>query len=329
MRGRVKACGVALGLAACACALALSGGEEPDAPVPPGARRPSNDDELRFWLQNMVSYHHFTPEEITAATGLSGPDAARALERFGITSESRPRQTADAPLLVLPYPGGRHPRIGFLDGAVQPQRDTKFSVFCPWDPSSYVVVDLPEALWSNLGLTYLAHSHIPTCWTKRGITLEPSEWRRLDKGGLESERTLPNAIAFGARVDPQREGVRMQLWLKNGSDQPLSDLRVQICVLLKGAPEFAAQTNDNKVLRNPYVACRAAGGRRWVITAWDPCQRAWANPPCPCLHSDPQFPDCPPGQTRKLNGWLSFYEGDDIDGELGRIDRIDWRHGAD
>jgi len=329
MRGRVKAFCVALGLAVCASALALVGGEEPDAPLPPGARRPSNDDELRIWLQNMVSYHHFTPEEITAATGLSGPDAARALKRFGITSESRPRRAALAPLLVLPYPGGRHPRIGFVDGAVQPQRDTKFSVFCPWDPSSYVVVDLPEALWSNLGLTYLAHSHIPTYWTKRGITLEPREWRRLDTGGLETDRTLPNGIAFGARVDQERDGVRMRLWLKNGTDQPLSDLRVQICVLLKGAPEFAAQTNDNKVLRKPYVACRSASGRRWVITAWDPCQRAWANPPCPCLHSDPQFPDCPPGQTRKLNGWLSFYEGDDIDGELGRIDRVDWRHGAD
>jgi hypothetical protein len=33
---------------------------------------------------------------------------------------------------VLPYPGGRHPRVGFLDGAIDPQRGTKASVFAPW-----------------------------------------------------------------------------------------------------------------------------------------------------------------------------------------------------
>ena len=64
---------------------------------------------------------------------------------------------------------GRHPRIGFLDGAIRPQRETKISVFTPWDPHSYVVVDVPEAIWSNLGLTYLAHTHIDTVWTKKKI----------------------------------------------------------------------------------------------------------------------------------------------------------------
>ena len=68
-------------------------------------------------------------------------------------------------LKVLPYPGGRHPRIGFLDGAIRPQRETKFSVFLPWDLSQYVVVDLPEAIWMKRGkdreLLYLAHTARP------------------------------------------------------------------------------------------------------------------------------------------------------------------------
>ncbi len=45
----------------------------------------------------------------------------------------RPRRKAGEPLLVRPYPGGRHPRIGFLEGAVEPQRETKVSVCSPWD----------------------------------------------------------------------------------------------------------------------------------------------------------------------------------------------------
>jgi hypothetical protein len=95
--------------------------------------------------------------------------------------------------------------------------------------------------------------------------------------------------------------------------------------MLKGAAGFTAQTNTNKVFSKPYVACRSEDGKRWIITAWDPCDRAWANAPVPCLHSDPKFPDCPPGETRHLRGWLSFYEGTDIEGEFRRIEQNGWR----
>ena len=36
------------------------------------------------------------------------------------------------------------PRIGFLEGAIAPLRGTKASVFLPWDPKSYVVVEPTE-----------------------------------------------------------------------------------------------------------------------------------------------------------------------------------------
>src|SRR5262249_23867515 len=104
-----------------------------------------------------------------------------ALKKFDITSTSKSRRSDDV-LLVLPYPGGRHPRIGFLEGAIRPQRETKVSVFTPWDDTSYVVADVPEAIWSNLGLTYLAHTHVPTVWTKQGVELEPLEWNRRGSG---------------------------------------------------------------------------------------------------------------------------------------------------
>ncbi len=288
-------------------------------------RRPRNDAELRRWLENMVWDHHFSLQEIKAATGLGEEEIEAALKRFDIRPETKPARPGGGPLRVVPYPGGRHPRIGFLDGAVHPQRDTKISVFTPWEDSSYVVVDLPEAIWSNLGLTYLAHTHVPTVWTKQGLTLEPVEWTVHPDGSLENQRTLPNGIAFGATVRPGKDAVRMALWLTNGTDQTLSDLRVQNCVMLKGANGFTAQTNDNKVFQPPYVACRSEDGKRWIITGWEPIQRAWGNAPVPCLHADPKFPDCPPGATRRLKGWLSFYEGDDLDAELKRIDATGWR----
>ena len=97
----------------------------------PNYRKPESEDGLRYWLQNMVWRHRFSTDEIKAATGLDGGEISAALKKFSITPDSRPKRQANAPLLVLPYPGGRHPRIGFLEGAVNPQRETKVSVFTP------------------------------------------------------------------------------------------------------------------------------------------------------------------------------------------------------
>ena len=303
--------------------------------------RPGNLDR---WLKNMAVDHRFTPEEIQAATGL-GPTAVRdALARAGFGSmppkDNPETNRRTQPLKVLPYPGGRHPRIGFLEGAVRPQRETKLSIFAPWgDGGSYVVADIPEAIWWNRKapetqdrkgreLLYLAHSHVPTFWTRRGVELEALEWeKKTDAGGdfFEMNRELPNGVSFGTRARAVGNHVKMEQWIGNRTSQKLTGLRVQNCVMLKGAPEFADQSNENKFFRAPYAACRNKAGRRWVIAAWDPCVRVWGNARCPCLHSDPQFPDCPPGETVKLRGWLSFFEGDDIEQELDRIEATGWR----
>jgi hypothetical protein len=187
------------------------------------------------------------------------PEIDGALRRFDIRPQTKPKRGADAPLLVLPYPGGRHPRIGFLDGAVDPQREAKISVFTPWDEASYVVADIPEALLSNLGLTYLAHTHVPTIWTKQNIELDRLEWTRKPDQTFEIQRKLPNGIVFGTKIVPGKTEVRMELWLKNGTKEKLTNMRVQNCVLLKGARGFTAQSNNNKVFAPPYAACKAQG----------------------------------------------------------------------
>ena len=266
-----------------------------------------------------MTTHRYSLDEMPDVLGLGTNEIAAALRRFDIRSL---RSTNS--LLVIPYPGARHPRIGFLDGAIDPQRETKISVFTPWDSSSYVVVDVPEAIFSNLGLTYLAHTHVPTIWTEKKIQLPQLEWKRHADGSLESERVLPNNIAFGVKVTPTTNAVLMELWLRNGTDKLLTGMRVQNCVMLKAAAGFNQQTNANKILAKPFIACGSPDSQRWIITAWEPCQRVWANPPVPCLHSDPQIPDCPPGETRRVRGWLSFYEGSDVWAEFKRIEKLGW-----
>jgi hypothetical protein len=294
-----------------------------------GQLRPAaNDRELRSWLENMIWHHRFSLDEAVQVTGLDKPILERKLEEWKITAATRPSRPADQ-LFVLPYPGGRHPRIGFLEGALEPQRETKLSVFSPWDSESYAVLDVPEAIWSNLGLTYLAHTHIDTVWTKQGIQLPQLEWRTLENGDFEMSRRLPNGIEFGTQVQVLKDHLAMRMWLTNGSKLPLSDLRVQNCVMLKGMRGFEQQTNDNKVFTDVYAAVHGTDGQKWIISGWDPAHRVWGNAPCPCLHSDPKFADCRPGETQTLRGWFSFYQGDDLAAELKRIEATGWRQTQD
>ena len=180
---------------------------------------------------------------------------AKKLGLLGSPPSQSPKAVGGA-IRVLPYPGGRHPRIGFLEGAILPQRGTKASVFLPWESSGYAVVDVPEAIFSNLGLTYLAHTHIPSIWDAQNLWLDNIDWKR-EANGLSNSRTLPNQVAYGMRLTPSANEVEMELWLKNDSAQALTGLRVQVCVMLKGAPGFNRQTIANKRFTAPIAAVQS------------------------------------------------------------------------
>ncbi len=209
---------------------------------------------------------------------------------------------------VLPYPGGRHPRIGFLDGAIDPLRGTKASVFAPWPDGGYALVDLPEAIFSNLGLLFLAHTHVPSVWDEAHTAIENRDWEVRPDGSLSNSWSLPNAVRFGAEVRPESDGASMELWLENCTDAPLTGLRTQVCVMLKGLRGFEAQAEDNKEFAASTATARAADGARRVSVEFEHCGRAWGNPKCPCIHADPVLPDCAPGARVMVRGRLRFYE---------------------
>jgi peptidoglycan/xylan/chitin deacetylase (PgdA/CDA1 family) len=284
------------------------------------ARPARSDTDLRRWLRSMLVHHRYTAAEAAATLGITADEVDAAAKRLGIATDS---PDAHRPV-VLPYPGGRHPRIGFLDGAIRPQRETKVSLFAPWADGGYAVADVPEAVWHDISpgrreLLFLAHTHVPTRWDEQGQTLPQLEWATNPDGSLELSRTLPNKVTLNSRVAPGRDGTRLEFRVTNGSTETLTALDVQMCVMLKELKGFELQSNDNKVFEPPFAAARSTSARRWVITAWDRCKRAWGNAPCPCLHSDPRLPDCPPGESRSVRGWVSFYEGPDIQAELKRL----------
>jgi len=271
--------------------------------------------DLVFWLEDMLVDHRYTWAEAAKVCGLSNNEVRKKAGELNISPDTHREATLGGKLRLLPYPGTRETRRGFFAN-VDAQRGTKASVFSPWDAASYVVIDLPEAIFSDRRLLFLAHTDVPTIWDKDNVIIENVDWKRQPDGSLRHERELPNQIAFGASIFPTERSVEMELWLRNGTDQPLPKLRTQICAMLKGAPDFNEQTTTNKIFKCPSVAVHSAGGDRWIIMAWERCGRAWGQPLVPCLHADPVMADCPPGQTVRVRGRLWFYEGKDVGKEM-------------
>lgn len=271
-----------------------------DTPQEAAATRAS----AAYWLDNMLRQHHYSLDEAAGVFGWPAKTLEARLPQLEAPASIAP----GAGVRVLPYPGGRHPRIGFLDGAIDPLRGTKASIFAPWAGGGYAVIDLPEAIFSNLGLLFLAHTHVPTIWDQQHVTIENQDWSIQPDGSLSNTWTLPNGVRFGATVQPQADGAALELWLENGTSEPLTGLRTQICLMLKGLPGFDAQTNDHKEFLETAAVAQGADSPRKVMVEFERCGRAWGNPQCPCIHADPMLPDCAPGERVSVKGSVRFAE---------------------
>ena len=142
---------------------------------------------------------------IQAATGLSDDEIAAAQKKFNIfcaqnaTDASEESRCSSSPILAAGIRGS-----AFATARSTPQRETKVSIFTPWDDASYVVADVPEAIWSNLGLTYLAHTHVP-----RSGRSKTSSWKSSNGSGATTARcswseSCPMASSSRRKVIPDR-----------------------------------------------------------------------------------------------------------------------------
>jgi hypothetical protein len=111
----------------------------------------------------------------------------------------------------------------------------------------------------------------------------------------------------------------MEFYITNFSDQALSGIEVSICVMLKQALGFAENTDRNMVLKAPVATVKSRDGKRAIHTAWESNARVRGNPDIPCIHSDPQLPDCGRGETVRAAGFLWWQEGVHADSHFGGI----------
>lgn len=205
----------------------------------------------------------------------------------------------------LPYPGGRHPRRGFRDGAVNPRRETKLLFGIP-AMRGYLVLDLPEAIWSNGELVFLAHTHVPTVWDREGERPRFTPWS-LSHDGLtaSSSHVLPDGSVVAAEASRCSDSrIDIGLTVTNGSDHELVHVWAQTCLMLTQA-DLRRPSEPEVVLTADVAALRLSDGKRVELT-WERVQRTWQNPPVPCMHSDPFLGSCAPSDSATVHGSLTL-----------------------
>ena len=215
-------------------------------------------------------------------------------------------------------------------------------VHLPWPGAGTVMLDFPEAVFSDQGLLFL--SHRSACFHPKWPDLPKADWQSVP-GGIAFERRLPNGFVYGGRlVAATDDRVDMALWARNEDDISIGQLKTQVCVYLPKAPDFAERTMDNKWVHvtgrgwmrydeaeaagvktgqwrlgwrsglpscdAPLIATTSADGTRLVATEWgDATYALTGNPAHPCMHADPDWPDLAPGASAEITGRLHFFDG--------------------
>lgn len=213
----------------------------------------------------------------------------------------------------------------------------------PWESQEYIWFDFPEAIWEDGSLLYLGHID------KRFPTLFPTEksapWIKSEYG-ISYEQVLPNGVSFGGNITRQEENIAtLSLWITNGSEKELKNVKMLTCIYLDGIKEFNENTNDNKYVHTPekgwislpeaeslgpvengfrigwleegikvsdlpVVVTKSKTEGHLVAFTWFADTYSFVgNPNHPCVHADPVFTNLQPGDTQTINGELIFFEG--------------------
>jgi hypothetical protein len=212
----------------------------------------------------------------------------------------------------------------------------------PWPSQDYLWLDFPEAIFTDVGLIYLSHVNpdFPVVFPD----LPKVAWQR-DGNRLSFARLLPNGVKFGGSLAANSETtIALELFIENGSAEPLTGIRLQTCAYLRAIKEFADYTVTNKFIRiakagwidfeqaqsfpetgqyglgfrgeGPtiadwpvFVTVSNVAQRLVAMTWYQSSASIISNPKHPCMHVDPRFPDLAPSQRGMIRGELLFFEG--------------------
>jgi len=103
-------------------------------------------------------------------------------------------------------------------------------VHLPWEDAGHVDMRLPETLSCNLGLMFIDHvrSDMPPVAQAERLP----DWEIDEETGAASYTLdLPNGISFGGTATPTDGRVTFEFWVRNGTEEPLTRIRTQFCLV--------------------------------------------------------------------------------------------------
>jgi len=209
-----------------------------------------------------------------------------------------------------------------------------------WPSQDYIWLDSPEAIFTDQGLLYLSHINPPIPQLFENLPKVP--WTEIE-GGIRFERTLPNGVSFGQKVTKAGEdAVALELWIRNRSQGPLTNIKLQTCSYLRAIKEFADYTMSNKYVHvagrgwtvweealkvegepgsvklgwrggkkiadKPMLLVLSNQGSRCASMTWfEDTGSLVGNSKHPCFHADPVFKDLEPGEEATIRGEIRFH----------------------
>jgi len=212
----------------------------------------------------------------------------------------------------------------------------------PWSSREYIWLDFPEAIFSDNELLFL--SHINPVIPYKFRYMQSVKWEETGKG-IVYKQELPNGIRFGGSVAKKNENtISLELWIQNGSDEPMKDVKLQTCAYLHGIEEFDQKTSENKLVHvagqgwMPYMEAKEIDdvkgkyhigwlsgpkvvdlpvilaltkepGHLVAFTWFENTYSFVGNKNHPCFHADPRIGDIEPGGSKTIKGELIFFEG--------------------
>ena len=243
-----------------------------------------------------------------------------------------------------PFDGGA---VGIRPGHWRPEFEWEHIAWIlpPWPDSGHICLDLPETVFTRVGETCTNQflSHVNPNYPALFPALPKIAWESVP-GGIAYERVLPNGVRFGGSVVKGGPWVvALELYIENGSEEPLTSLRTQTCAFLKKTTDFSAPTNENKFVHTaeggwvamarlqpgesrpvgrwhamgagpvadlPVAICVAEAENRLLAMTWfDDTACLWGNEQHPCMHADPGLKDLAPGERASARGEITFFDG--------------------
>jgi len=113
-----------------------------------------------------------------------------------------------------------------------------FEIHLPWDDAGFLELRFPETLRCNLGLLFIDHVRADMPPVVRVERL-PAWVKDEETGAVSYVVDLPNGVSFGGTATPAAGRVEVEFWVRNDTEQPLTGLHTQFCLVQTKAPPFS------------------------------------------------------------------------------------------